>query len=186
MLHAKRVLAPVATPVLAVENAVPPPILVPTVPLTPDETGYDPPTPGLINAPETPQAGKCELDSSGAASSSAKAAKVTTSTIEGAPVLGQGVLASGSSQAMDESSRPEREPPELDSTPKAPKQMRSQVISFADMHEDMDPDLSTKAFGEEVIDSLESYDLKLDFDIEWDEENDESASANEMVTWEGN
>ena len=74
----------------------------------------------------------------------------------GAPILGQNGLACGSGHAMDESPRPEREPPELDSTPKAPKQMRMQVISFADMHEEMDQDLSTKAFGEEVIDPLES------------------------------
>ena len=80
---------------------------------------------------------------------------------------------------MDESSRPEREPPELDSTPKAPKQMRMQVISFVDMHEDMDPDLLTKASGEDVIDSLESYDFELDYDTEWDDEGEENIAAND-------
>ena len=135
---------------------MPPPILIPTVPFTPDEAGHDPPTPGLIKAPDTPQAGKRGLDVDGAAGSSAKSAKVATPGDGGAPVLEQSGPSSGSTQAMDESSRPDREPPELDSTPQAPKQMRMQVISFADMHEDMDPDLSTKAFGEDVIDSLES------------------------------
>jgi len=62
---------------------------------------------------------------------------------------------------VDDSSKPEYERPELDSTPKAPKQRRMQVVSFAEMHEDIDPDLSTKAFGEDVINSLELYDLEL-------------------------
>ena len=115
----------------------------------------------------------------GAAGSSAKAAKVAMPGDGGAPVLEQSGPSSGSTQAMDESSRPDREPPELDSTPKAPKQMRMQVISFADMHEDMDPDLSTKAFGEDVIDSLESYDLELDCDTEWDDEGEENIAAND-------
>ena len=77
MMHAKRVLTPVPTPVLAVENTVPPPILIPTVPFTPDEAGHDPPTPGLVKAPDTPQAGKRDLEVSGAAGSGAKAAKVS-------------------------------------------------------------------------------------------------------------
>ena len=73
---------------------------------------------------------------------------------------------------MDDSSKPEYECPELDSTPKAPKQRRMHVVSFAEMHEDMDPDLSTKAFGEDVINSLESYDLELEYGIEWDDEHE--------------
>ena len=43
----------------------------------------------------------------------------------------------------------------------------------------MDPDLSTKAFGEDVIDSLESYDLELDYDTEWDDEGEENIAAND-------
>ncbi len=58
--------------------------------------------------------------------------------------------ASSTSQAMDESSRPEHERPEGDDTARAPKQTRMNVISDANMHEDMDPDLSQEAFGEDV------------------------------------
>jgi len=36
-----------------------------------------------------------------------------------------------------------------------------------------------KAFGEEVIDSLESYDFELDYDIEWDDEGEENVSAHD-------
>ena len=38
------------------------------------------------------------------------------------------------------------------------------MISYVDTHEDMEPDLSQDAFGEDVIDSLETY----DFDVEDD------------------
>lgn len=69
---------------------------------------------------------------------------------------GDGSQSSDTAQVVGDSSKPEHERPELDSAPKAPKQMQMQVVSFAEMHEDMDPDLSTKAFGEDVIDSLES------------------------------
>lgn len=58
MIPAKRVLAPIPTPVFAAENVIPPPILTPTVPFAPDEAGYDPPTPNVVKVPETPQAGK--------------------------------------------------------------------------------------------------------------------------------
>lgn len=172
MRHAKIVLAPVPTPVLAVDNVVPPPILIPTVPFIRDEAGHDPPTPGLTKAPEIPQAGKRDLDIAGAASSSAKSAKVTPSGDVEASVLGQSSQPSRTPQVIGDSSKPEHERPELDSTPKAPKQMQMQVISFADMREDMDPDLSAKAFGEEVIDSLESFDFELEYDIDWDDGNE--------------
>lgn len=175
MVHAKRILAPVATPVFAVENAVPPPILTATVPYTPDEAGPDPPTPFVAKAPDTPQAGKHELEQFEEAGSSAKMAKVTPQNMAG---MVRGDTAASSSQAMDESTKSVHEPPEFDSSSKAPKQTRMQVISFVDMREDMDPNLTVSSFGEEVVDSLESYDLELDDDIEWDDETEESVSAN--------
>lgn len=88
----------------------------------------------------------------------------------------RGDTAASSSQAMDETTKPVHEPSEFDSSSKAPKQMRMQVISFVDMHEDMDPNLTVSSFGEEVVDSLESYDLELDDDIEWDDETDANNS----------
>lgn len=36
-----------------------------------------------------------------------------------------------------------------------------------------------RLFGEEVIDSLETYDFELGYDIEWDDEGDENVSAND-------
>ena len=80
---------------------------------------------------------------------------------------------SSTSHAMDESSRPEREQPELEDSARAAKRMRMNVISYADMQENMEPDLSQEAFGEEVIDSLESYDFQVDDDDDWDEYGDD-------------
>ena len=41
---------------------------------------------------------------------------------------------------------------EIDDTSKASKRMRRSVISYAEMHEDMEPDLFQEAFGRDVID----------------------------------
>ena len=51
------------------------------------------------------------------------------------------------------------------------------MISYADMHEDMEPDLSQDAFGEDVIDSLETYDFDVDDDEDWDYVDDENFVA---------
>ena len=69
---------------------------------------------------------------------------------------------------MDETSRPEHDRPEGDDTARAPKRMRMRLISYAEMHEDMEPDLSQEAFGGDVIGSLESYDFDIDDETEWD------------------
>ena len=45
------------------------------------------------------------------------------------------------------------------------------------MHEDMEPDLSQDAFGEDVIDSLESYDFDVEDDDDWDHVDDENVAA---------
>ena len=67
---------------------------------------------------------------------------------------------------MDEGTRPEYERPATEDS--SPKQLRMNVISYADMHEDMEPDLSQDAFGEDVIDSLETYDFDVEDDEDWD------------------
>ena len=53
------------------------------------------------------------------------------------------------------------------------------VISYADMREDIDmePDLSQDAFGEDVIDSLETYDFDVEDDEDWDYVDDENVAA---------
>ena len=51
------------------------------------------------------------------------------------------------------------------------------VISYADMHEDMEPDLSQDAFGEDVIDSLESYDFDVEDDEDWGHVDDENVAS---------
>jgi len=56
---------------LHLRYSVPPPILTATVPYTPDEAGPDPPTPFVAKAPDTPQAGKHELEQFEEAGSSA-------------------------------------------------------------------------------------------------------------------
>lgn len=105
----------------------------------------------MAKAPDTPQAGKHELEQFEEAGSSAKMAKVTPQNMAG---MVRGDTAASSSQAMDESTKSVHEPPEFDSSSKAPKQTRMQVISFVDMREDMDPNLTVSSFGEEVVDSL--------------------------------
>ena len=77
-------------------------------------------------------------------------AKMTPQNMAG---MVRGDTAASSSQAMDETTKPVHEPSEFDSSSKAPKQMRMQVISFVDMHEDMDPNLTVSSFGEEVMTS---------------------------------
>ena len=44
MMHAKRVLAPVPVPSMIDANLAPPPMLTASVPYTPDEAAFDPPT----------------------------------------------------------------------------------------------------------------------------------------------
>ena len=45
------------------------------------------------------------------------------------------------------------------------------------MHEDMEPDLSQDAFGEYVIDSVESYDFDVEDDDDWDHVDDENVAS---------
>ena len=57
MMHAKRVLAPVPVPSMIDANLAPPPMLTASVPCTPDEAVFDPPTPDGTKsaaAPTTP------------------------------------------------------------------------------------------------------------------------------------
>ena len=57
MINAKRVLAPVPVPSIIDANLAPPPTLTASVPYTPDEAAFDPPTPGEMKsspAPTTP------------------------------------------------------------------------------------------------------------------------------------
>ena len=78
---------------------------------------------------------------------------------------------------MDESTRPEHERPATEDSSRAPKQLRMNVISYADMHEDMEPDLSQDAFGEDVIHSLESYDFDFEDNDDWDHVDDENVAS---------
>ena len=71
---------------------------------------------------------------------------------------------SSTTQAMDESARPVHEQPDLEDTSRAPKQLRMNVITYSEMQADLEPDLSQRAFGEEVINSLEAYDIVGDDD----------------------
>ena len=78
---------------------------------------------------------------------------------------------------MDERTRPEHDRPATEDSSRAPKQLRMNVISYADMHEDMEPDLSQDAFGEDVIDSLESYDFDVEEDEDWDHVDGENVAS---------
>ena len=80
-------------------------------------------------------------------------------------------------QAIDESTRPEHERPATENSSRAPKQLRLNVISNTNMQEDMEPDLSQDAFGEDVIDSLETYDFDVENDEDWDHVDDENVAA---------
>ena len=75
---------------------------------------------------------------------------------------------SSAAQAMDESTRPEHERPATEDSSRAPKHLLMNVISYADMREDMEPNLSQDAFGEDVFDSLETYDFNVEDDEDWD------------------
>ena len=80
-------------------------------------------------------------------------------------------------QAMDESVRPEHETPAMEDSSRAPKELRMNVISYADMHEDVEPDSFQDAFGEDVLDSLETYDFDVEDDEDWDHVNDENVAS---------
>ena len=84
---------------------------------------------------------------------------------------------SSAAQAMDESTRPEHEGPATEESSRAPKQLRMNVISYADMHQDMEPDLSQDAFGEDVIVSLETYDFDVEDDEDCDHVDDENVAS---------
>ena len=167
MMQAKRVLAPVPVPSMIDANLVPPPMLAASVPYTPDEAAFDPPTPGGMKsspAPTTPGVVTSRPSPSDSKSGdTSQAGKVSWSADEkGANEPVTSSLQSSSSsvaQAMDESTRPEHERPATEDSSRAPKQLRMNLISYADKHEAMEPDLSQDAFGEDVIDSLETYDV---------------------------
>ena len=158
MMHAKRVLAPIPVPSMIDANLAPPPMLTASVPYTPDEAAFDPPTPGetksspapttpgVVTSRPSPSDSKSEdVSQAGKVSSKAKeegSNEPSTSSLQSS--------SSSAAQAMDEST---------EESSRAPKQLRMNVISYADMPEDMEPDLSQDAFGEDVIDSLESYDF---------------------------
>ncbi len=143
IMHAKRVLAPSPAAATVDADLAPPPMLTASVPYTPDEAGIDPPTPHVGKALDTPQAGKVDRQASGASSS---APRKVIADDGPATAIPQG-SSSSTSKAMDETSRPVHDRPEGDDTARAPKQMRMNVISYAEMHEDMEPDLSQEAFG---------------------------------------
>ena len=155
MMHAKRVLAPVPVPSMIDANLAPPPMLTASVPYTPDESAFDPPTPGetksspapttpgVVTSRPSPSDSKSE-DASQAGKVSSKAKEEgsnepITSSLQSSP--------SSATQAMDESTRPEHERPATEDSSRAPKQLRMNVISYPDMHEDTEPDLSQDAFG---------------------------------------
>ena len=78
---------------------------------------------------------------------------------------------SSTTQAMDKSASPVHEQPDLEDTFRARKQLRMHVITYSEMHEDLEPDLSQGAFGEEAIALLETYDIEIDDDVDWDEQD---------------
>ena len=184
MMHAKRILAPVPVPSMIDANLSPPPMLTASVPHTPDEAAFDPPTPGETKsspAPLTPGVAPSRPPPSDSKSEDASQAGQVSSGAhkEGTDEPGSSVLQGSSSsaaQAMDESTRPEHERPATEDS-RAPKQLRMNVISYADMHEDMEPDLLQDAFGEDVIDSLESYDFDVEDDDDWDHVDDENVAS---------
>ena len=146
---------------------------------------FDPLTPGEMKsspAPTTPGVvASCPSPSDSKSGDTSQAGKVSSrANEEGAnePVTSSlQSSASSAAQAMDESTRPEYERPATEDSSRAPKQLRMNVISYADMHEDMEPDLSQDAFGEDVIDSLETYDFDVEDDEDWDYVDDENVAA---------
>ena len=183
MMHAKRVLAPVAVPSMIDANLIPPPMLTASVscarptfdPPTPGETKWSPAptTPGVVTSRPSPSDSKSE-DASQAGKVSAGANE------EGANEPGTSSLQGSSSsaaQAMDEGTRPEHERPATEDSSRAPKQLRMNVISYADIREDMEPDLSQDAFGEDVTDSLETYDFDVEDDEDLDHVDDENVAS---------
>ena len=163
-MHAKRVLAPVPVPSMLDANLEPPPMLTASVPYTPDEAAFDPPTPGemksspaptmpgVVTSRPSPSDSKLE-DTSQAGKTSSRANEEGTNE----PVTSSLQSSSSSAaRAMDESTRPEDERAATEDSSRAPKPLRMNMISYADMHEDMGPDLSQDAFGEDAIDSLET------------------------------
>ena len=125
------------------------------------------PSPSASKSEDASQAGKV---SSGANEEGAN--EPGTSSLQGS--------SSSAAQAMDESTRPEHERPAMPATEdssRAPKQLRMNVISYADIREDMEPDLSQDAFGEDVIDSLETYDFDVEDDEDWDHVDDENVAS---------
>ena len=177
--------APVPVPSMIDANLAPAPMLTARVPYTPDDAAFDPPTPGEMKsspAPTTPGVVTSRPSPSDSQSEdTSQAGKVSSrANEEGAnePVTSSFQSSSSSAaQAMDESTQPEHERPATEDSSRAPKQLRMNVISYADMHEDMEPDLSQDAFGEDVIDSLETYDFDVEDDEDWDYVDDENVAA---------
>ena len=129
-------------------------------------------TPGVVTSRPPPSDSKSE-DASQAGKVSSRANEEGTNEPGTSSLQGS---SSSAAQAMDESTRPEHERPATEDSSRAPKQWRMNVISYADMHEDMEPDLSQDAFGEDVIDSLETYDFDVDDDEDWDHVDDENVA----------
>ena len=175
MMHAKRVLAPVPVPSMIDANLVPPHVDGRFDPPTPGETKASPAptTPGVVTSRPQPSDSKSE-DASQAGLVSSRANEDGTNEPGTSSLQGS---SSSAAQAMDESTRPEDERPATEDSSRAPKRLRMNVISHADMHEDMEPDLSQDAFGKDVIDSLETYAFDIDDDEDWDHVDDEDVAS---------
>ena len=190
MMHARRVLAPVPVPSIIDANLAPPPMLTASLPYTPDEAAFDPSTPGEMKSPPAPTPPGVVTSrpppSDSKSEDASQAGKVSSKASgEGSKELLTSSLQSSSSsaaQTMDESTRPEHERPATEDSSRAPKQLRMNVISYADMHEDMGPDLSQDAFGEDVIDSLESYDFDVEDDDDYVDDENVAATSSEDDT----
>ena len=117
MMHAKRGLAPVPAPSMIDANLAPPPMLRASVPYTPDEAAFDPPTPGEMKSPPAPTTPGVVTSrpppSDSKSEDTSQAGKVSSrANEEGANEPVTSSLQSSSSsaaQAMDESTRPEHE-----------------------------------------------------------------------------
>ena len=115
MMHAKRVLAPVPVPSMIDANLAP--MLTASVPYTPDEAAFDPPTPGEMKSSPAPTAPGVVTSrpspSDPQSGDTSQAGKVLSkANEEGSNELLASSLQSSSSslaQAMDESTRPEHE-----------------------------------------------------------------------------
>ena len=138
-----------------------------SAPFTPDEAAFDPPTPNVgASSPDTPQGGNDDQQPRSKSrrneGSIIMADTPLSSLLQGAT--------SSTTQAMDESAVHVPEQPDLKDNSRAPKPLRTNVISYSEMHEDMEPDCH-KEFS--VKESLVHWrhDIQVDDDVDWDEQD---------------